>query len=205
MMNRESWNLSYNCTGCGDQLDSSFPELAVFIVKYSMTLLIGITNGVWICSPKTALSWGCFYKRCRTMMNESGGSTLRKHQQHQVTVETASCALHNKTTTSLSVRNESVMTSGSDVTSYCEICAQCNCVTSSASTTLSRDKTKSKYEQMMTSLDVNDALATTQFVEGESFCNCQHQPCTFSGVITDSTPLSCKVTCPVIGEGDDFL
>lgn len=40
------------------------PEFTVYMVRYLMTLLIGITNGVWICSSKTVVSWKGFYRRC---------------------------------------------------------------------------------------------------------------------------------------------
>uniref|UniRef100_H2YUB2 Uncharacterized protein n=1 Tax=Ciona savignyi TaxID=51511 RepID=H2YUB2_CIOSA len=60
--NRVLWAKAYNCRShngqdrCGHG-SANGPEFAVFIVKYSMTLLIGITNGVWIISGKTVASW----------------------------------------------------------------------------------------------------------------------------------------------------
>uniref|UniRef100_H2YUA6 Uncharacterized protein n=1 Tax=Ciona savignyi TaxID=51511 RepID=H2YUA6_CIOSA len=67
--NRVLWAKAYNCRShngqdrCGHG-SANGPEFAVFIVKYSMTLLIGITNGVWIISGKTVASWQRFYQRC---------------------------------------------------------------------------------------------------------------------------------------------
>uniref|UniRef100_H2YUB1 Uncharacterized protein n=1 Tax=Ciona savignyi TaxID=51511 RepID=H2YUB1_CIOSA len=66
--NRVLWAKAYNCRShngqdrCGHG-SANGPEFAVFIVKYSMTLLIGITNGVWIISGKTVASWQRFYQR----------------------------------------------------------------------------------------------------------------------------------------------
>ncbi|XP_069577352.1 frizzled-7-like [Brachyistius frenatus] len=39
------------------------PDFTVFMVKYLMTLMVGITSGFWIWSGKTLQSWRQFYKR----------------------------------------------------------------------------------------------------------------------------------------------
>lgn len=39
------------------------PDFKVFVVKYLMTLTVGITSGFWIWSRKTLQSWRRFYKR----------------------------------------------------------------------------------------------------------------------------------------------
>lgn len=39
------------------------PNLWVFLVKYTMSLIVGITSGVWIWSGKTLQSWSNFYRR----------------------------------------------------------------------------------------------------------------------------------------------
>ncbi|XP_078469067.1 frizzled-8-like [Lampetra planeri] len=41
------------------------PDFAVFMLKYFVSLVGGITSGAWIWSGKTAGSWKRFYKRCR--------------------------------------------------------------------------------------------------------------------------------------------
>ncbi len=45
---------------------NSKPEFAVFMIKYLMTLVVGITSGIWVWSSKTVTSWHNFYMRlCR--------------------------------------------------------------------------------------------------------------------------------------------
>uniref|UniRef100_A0A665U4F1 Frizzled-7-like n=1 Tax=Echeneis naucrates TaxID=173247 RepID=A0A665U4F1_ECHNA len=39
------------------------PDFTVFMIKYLMILIIGITSGFWIWSGKTLRSWGQFYRR----------------------------------------------------------------------------------------------------------------------------------------------
>lgn len=49
------------------QRDTVTPEFLVFVIKYLMALIVGITCAVWICSGKTVSSWHNFYSRlwCR--------------------------------------------------------------------------------------------------------------------------------------------
>ena len=65
LLNRKNWANAKNCRKSNSaqtcSLDSgAAPDLSVFIVKYSMTLLIGTSNGIWICSKKTVHSWKQF-------------------------------------------------------------------------------------------------------------------------------------------------
>ena len=39
------------------------PDFAVFMIKYLMTMIVGITSGFWIWSGKTLQSWRRFYRR----------------------------------------------------------------------------------------------------------------------------------------------
>ncbi|XP_051910994.1 frizzled-7-like [Hippocampus zosterae] len=39
------------------------PDFSVFMIKYLMTMMVGITSGFWIWSGKTVRSWRRFYKR----------------------------------------------------------------------------------------------------------------------------------------------
>ncbi|CAH8600211.1 unnamed protein product [Heterobilharzia americana] len=39
------------------------PEFELFMIKYLMTLIVGITSGIWIWSGKTLLSWQRFFAR----------------------------------------------------------------------------------------------------------------------------------------------
>ncbi|KAF8571176.1 hypothetical protein P879_03050 [Paragonimus westermani] len=42
------------------------PEFELFMIKYLMTLIVGITSGIWIWSGKTLISWQRFFARlCR--------------------------------------------------------------------------------------------------------------------------------------------
>jgi len=53
------------------------PEFAVFVVKYIMTLLVGITSGFWIWSNKTLAAWRGLYARlCGGSISHSSGPNL---------------------------------------------------------------------------------------------------------------------------------
>ena len=57
------WEESYNCP-CLDHYHR--PDYSVFMLKYFMCLVVGITSGFWIWSGKTLDSWRRFYGRlCR--------------------------------------------------------------------------------------------------------------------------------------------
>ncbi|XP_038049016.1 frizzled-2-like [Patiria miniata] len=44
-------------------LHLSYPDFLVYMIKYLMLLVVGITSGVWIWSGKTVRSWSIFYSR----------------------------------------------------------------------------------------------------------------------------------------------
>ena len=67
-VNRESWEKSVNCAACGIQ--QVRPDHSVFIIKYFMALVVGITSGFWIWSGKTIESWKKF---CSRLVVASGG------------------------------------------------------------------------------------------------------------------------------------
>ncbi|XP_062312764.1 frizzled-7a [Osmerus eperlanus] len=48
------------------------PDFTVFMIKYLMTMIVGITSGFWIWSGKTLQSWRRFYKR---LSNSNQGET----------------------------------------------------------------------------------------------------------------------------------
>ncbi|CAL8277202.1 unnamed protein product [Lota lota] len=50
------------------------PDYAVFMLKYFMCLLVGITSGAWIWSGKTLESWRAFCTRCCWGRKAPGGS-----------------------------------------------------------------------------------------------------------------------------------
>ncbi|MBN3294829.1 FZD8 protein, partial [Amia calva] len=61
--NRQSWETSHNCA-CLLEQQPQKPDYAVFMLKYFMCLLVGITSGVWIWSGKTLETWRTFCTRC---------------------------------------------------------------------------------------------------------------------------------------------
>ncbi|XP_054826319.1 frizzled-5 [Eublepharis macularius] len=60
---RERWEQGQNCSCPGDKQKMK-PDYAVFMLKYFMCLVVGITSGVWIWSGKTLESWRRFTGRC---------------------------------------------------------------------------------------------------------------------------------------------
>ncbi|XP_061642585.1 frizzled-7-like [Phyllopteryx taeniolatus] len=50
------------------------PDFTMFMIKYLMTMIVGITSGFWIWSGKTVQSWRRFYKRL--IAPEPGNTTL---------------------------------------------------------------------------------------------------------------------------------
>ena len=50
----------YKCVARGYK---ETPDFTVFMIKYLMTLIVGITSGFWIWSGKTVISWKRFYAR----------------------------------------------------------------------------------------------------------------------------------------------
>jgi len=69
---RDEWNGSWiraymgmleECDNieCRDFIGKSRPDFAVFMIKYLMLLMVGITSGFWIWSGKTIQSWKMFY------------------------------------------------------------------------------------------------------------------------------------------------
>ena len=61
-VNRRSWERSVVCKDCFDQ-NQVRPDHSVFIIKYFMALVVGITSGFWIWSGKTIESWKKFCYR----------------------------------------------------------------------------------------------------------------------------------------------
>lgn len=69
---RSKWNQSWareyiktlhECDGqvCKEFIGEMRPDFAVFMIKYLMMLMVGITSGFWIWSGKTIHSWKTFY------------------------------------------------------------------------------------------------------------------------------------------------
>uniref|UniRef100_A0A8D2ZKS2 Frizzled-8 n=2 Tax=Scophthalmus maximus TaxID=52904 RepID=A0A8D2ZKS2_SCOMX len=72
--NRQTWEITHNCSNCLLERDRRSPDYAVFMLKYFMCLLVGITSGVWIWSGKTLDSWRTFCTRCCWGSKGTGGS-----------------------------------------------------------------------------------------------------------------------------------
>ncbi|XP_067870962.1 frizzled-8a [Heterodontus francisci] len=71
--NRQHWELTHNCS-CLSEQEARRPDYAVFMLKYFMCLLVGITSGVWIWSGKTLESWKAFCTRCCWSSKGTSGS-----------------------------------------------------------------------------------------------------------------------------------
>ncbi|EDO38567.1 predicted protein [Nematostella vectensis] len=63
---------TYICRGDQACLENYGPSIEVFIVKYFMLLIIGITSNMWIWSTKTFKSWRKFYSK------RKGGEAKKK-------------------------------------------------------------------------------------------------------------------------------
>ncbi|KAM9720262.1 frizzled-8-like [Menidia menidia] len=61
--NRQTWEITHNCR-CAADPGRQRPDYAVFMLKYFMCLLVGITSGAWVWSGKTLDSWRSFCTRC---------------------------------------------------------------------------------------------------------------------------------------------
>ncbi|KAM9775289.1 frizzled-8a [Syngnathus typhle] len=72
--NRQNWEITHNCSNCLHERDRRRPDYAVFMLKYFMCLLVGITSGVWIWSGKTLDSWRTFCTRCCWGSKATSGS-----------------------------------------------------------------------------------------------------------------------------------
>ncbi|XP_057713464.1 frizzled-8-like [Corythoichthys intestinalis] len=75
--NRQAWEAGYRC-GCPPSADAPRPDYAVFMLKYFMGLLGGITSGVWVWSRKTLDSWRTWCTRCcwRSKASSAGGGSM---------------------------------------------------------------------------------------------------------------------------------
>nr|AAC77361.1 frizzled-8 [Xenopus laevis] len=73
--NRQGWEVAHNCNSCQSEgAQPRRPDYAVFMLKYFMCLVVGITSGVWIWSGKTLESWRAFCTRCCWGSKTTGGS-----------------------------------------------------------------------------------------------------------------------------------
>ena len=74
---QQEWGRTLTCSGCASQSEqiglrsalSHRPDFSIFMLKYFMTLVVGITSGFWVWSHKTVNSWRKFY--CRLFRRRS--------------------------------------------------------------------------------------------------------------------------------------
>lgn len=83
---RDKWERSHMCP-CSK--DIARPDFSVFMLKYFMCLVVGITSGVWIWTGKTLESWKKIYGRLcnrhaysRPGRNTKGGSPAFQSTKH---------------------------------------------------------------------------------------------------------------------------
>ncbi|KTF94702.1 hypothetical protein cypCar_00002087, partial [Cyprinus carpio] len=77
---REQWEKTWHMQTCKrfavpcpvNNFAPMSPDFTVFMIKYLMTMIVGITSGFWIWSGKTLQSWRRFYKR---LSNSNQGET----------------------------------------------------------------------------------------------------------------------------------
>uniref|UniRef100_UPI00358E3635 frizzled-8-like n=1 Tax=Myxine glutinosa TaxID=7769 RepID=UPI00358E3635 len=61
---RARWERAYRCPCSEAARAGAAPGFEVFMLKYFMALVVGITSGAWTWSGKTLESWKRFYRRC---------------------------------------------------------------------------------------------------------------------------------------------
>jgi len=85
--NKESWEKSTNCPCIKDKQK---PYFYVYLLKYSMSLILGLVTGFWILDGQTLDSWKLFFKRLcvsstkRSSFNaENNNMTEQKYYNQQ--------------------------------------------------------------------------------------------------------------------------
>ncbi len=82
---------------CKEYTDGS-PEFSVFVMKYLMMLIIGVTSGFWIWTKKTLTSWEAFWRRvfcCRDATSAGGNRSSRRVKKSSVIYFQANDDLEN--------------------------------------------------------------------------------------------------------------
>lgn len=79
---RSDWERAVLCSKTDPSCETTNrPEFVVFLLKYFMSLVIGVTSGFWIWTEKTFKSWsGCVSKSCAGHEEEEISSVDLKHQ-----------------------------------------------------------------------------------------------------------------------------
>ncbi|XP_071822928.1 frizzled-5-like [Apostichopus japonicus] len=78
---REQWQRSHTCTCEGDAMVPK-PDYSVYMLKYLMCLVVGITSGVWIWTGKTLETWRCFLDKLvgRFPAGSRAGKPIEHHK-----------------------------------------------------------------------------------------------------------------------------
>ncbi|XP_052808670.1 frizzled-4-like [Mya arenaria] len=87
--NRDSWYLSKS---------SSSPNMAVFMLKVFMSLVVGITSGMWIWSQKTITSWQNFFNKLQCFRRDerkhTKSYTIPVYHYQQIPAKSNICRAH---------------------------------------------------------------------------------------------------------------
>uniref|UniRef100_H2Y9A3 Uncharacterized protein n=1 Tax=Ciona savignyi TaxID=51511 RepID=H2Y9A3_CIOSA len=88
-MNRDSWQKGWfaqNCSRtCLTLHKGNKPDFIVFIIKYFVMLIVGITSGFWIWSSKTVESWSNFKEQlCCFRSSSQGGAKYQRGANNTV-------------------------------------------------------------------------------------------------------------------------
>ena len=87
---RTLWELTHNnCLGSDSKDFGVYPDYSVFMLKYFMCLVVGITSGFWVWSGKTIDSWRRFYGRCCGRTEYSHPPRMQKYAKQPVPVQGA--------------------------------------------------------------------------------------------------------------------
>jgi len=86
---QQEWGRTLTCSGCASPSEQSGlrsalshrPDFSIFMLKYFMTLVVGITSGFWVWSHKTVDSWRKFYCRLFRRRSSVPAVTPQHHQQ----------------------------------------------------------------------------------------------------------------------------
>nr|ANP39041.1 frizzled 5/8 [Eupentacta fraudatrix] len=76
---REQWQRSHACS-CEGEGKVAKPDFSVYMLRYLMCLVVGITSGVWIWTGKTLDTWRCFLDR---ILGRTSGQSEIKTVQHK--------------------------------------------------------------------------------------------------------------------------
>lgn len=69
------WEKSYLCPGCVARSDLAYPDFSVLMLKYFMSLAVGLTSGFWVWSGKTIDAWRSFVGRLCKFSNHNKAAT----------------------------------------------------------------------------------------------------------------------------------